>query len=280
MESDKTSPTKESDGMLKVFLANTRSVKGKTTELQFFTTDSDIICLTETHLDDTILNSSILPIKNKTVFRRDRNICGCGVMMAVCDHLIPKLIYLSEYREEVVAVKIQSRMVICRYYRPYVHLSNTEAINDILDYLRSEYQRHTILFVGDMNFLGIDWNTKAVKPLTPYKRIHQNFLNVLNSHKMTQVVKGSTHLLGNTLDLICTNQPNIICDTEIISPGLSDHSLIIAHVQSYPEETTNFQAVQESQSRSISGKYAKNIKGISSFGGPRGNVESLHRKLT
>jgi len=49
---------------------------------------------------------------------------------------------------------------------------------------------------------------------------------------MTQVVKGSTHLLGNTLDLTCTNQPNVICDTEIISPGLSDHSLIIAHVQS------------------------------------------------
>jgi len=49
---------------------------------------------------------------------------------------------------------------------------------------------------------------------------------------MTQVMKGSTHLLGNTLDLICTNQPSIICDTKIISPGLSDHSLIIAHVQS------------------------------------------------
>ena len=166
MESDKTSPTKESDGMLKVFLANTRSVKGKTTELQFFTTDSDIICLTETHLDDTIPNSSILPIKNKTVFCRDRNICGGGVMMAVCDRLNPKLIDLSKYREEVVAVKIQPQMVICCYYRPYVHLSNTDVINDILDYLQREYQRHTILFVGDMNFPGIDWNTKAVKPLT------------------------------------------------------------------------------------------------------------------
>jgi len=153
-------------------------------------------------------------------------------MMAVCDRLNPKLIDLSEYREEVVAVKIQPRIVICCYHRPYVHLFNTDVINDILDYLQREYQRHTILFVGDINFPGIDWNTKAVKPLTPYKRIHQNFLNVLNSYTMTQVVKGSTHLLGNTLDLICTNQPNVIFDTEIISLGLIDHSLIVAHVQS------------------------------------------------
>jgi len=37
MESDETSPTKESDGMLKVFLANTRSVKGKTSRTkQYF----------------------------------------------------------------------------------------------------------------------------------------------------------------------------------------------------------------------------------------------------
>jgi len=149
MESDETSPTKESAGMLKVFLANTRSGKGKTTELQFLTTDSDIICLTETHLDDTIPNSSILPIKNKTVFRRDRNICGGEVMTAVCDRLNPKLVDLSKYREEVVAVKIQPRMVICCYYRPSVYLFDTEVINDILDYLQREYYRHTILFVGD-----------------------------------------------------------------------------------------------------------------------------------
>jgi len=65
MENDETSPTKKSDRMLKVFLANTRYFKGKITELQFLTTDSDIISLNETHLDDTIPNSSILPIEKK-----------------------------------------------------------------------------------------------------------------------------------------------------------------------------------------------------------------------
>ena len=42
---------------LSLFLANTRSAKGKTTDittLTALTTDFDIICLTETHLDQTI----------------------------------------------------------------------------------------------------------------------------------------------------------------------------------------------------------------------------------
>ena len=240
MESNETSPTKERDGMLEVFLSNTRSVKGKTTELQFLTTDSDIICLTETHLDDTIPSGSILPIENRTVFRRDRNIYGGGVMIAVCDQLNPKLVDLSKFREEVIAVKIQPQTVICCYYRPCVHLANTEVIDDILEYLQKEYQRHTILFVGDMNFPGIDWSKEAVKPSIPNKRIHQKFLDVLHTHGMTQLVNGSTHVLGNTLDLVCTNQPSDIYNTEIISPGLSDHSLIITHLRT-PVSTVSSQ---------------------------------------
>ena len=42
----------------------------------------------------------------------------------------------------------------------------------------------------------------------------------------------STHVLGNTLNLICTNQPNImLCDAEIIISGFSDHSVIVAHLR-------------------------------------------------
>ena len=107
-----------------MFLSNTRSVKGKTTELHL-TTDSDILCLTETHLDDdTIPSGSILPIENKTVFHRDRNIYGGGVMIAVCDQLNPKLVNLGKFREEVIAAKIQPQTVICCYYRHCLPLAN------------------------------------------------------------------------------------------------------------------------------------------------------------
>ena len=104
-------------------------------------------------------------------------------MIAVCDQLNPKLVDLSKFREEVIAVKIQPQTVICCYYRPCIHLANTEVIDDIiiLEYLQKEYQRHTILFVGDMNFPG----KEAVKPSIPNKRIHQKFIDVLHTHGMT-----------------------------------------------------------------------------------------------
>ena len=38
-------------------------------------TDSDIICFTETHLDDTIPNGN-MPIENSTVFCHDCNVYG------------------------------------------------------------------------------------------------------------------------------------------------------------------------------------------------------------
>jgi len=76
MKSDETSPAKESNEMLKIFLANTKSAKGKATELQFFTTDSDM---------------------SKTVFHHDRNICGGGVMFVVFDQSNSKLVDLSKY---------------------------------------------------------------------------------------------------------------------------------------------------------------------------------------
>ena len=76
-----------------------RSVKGKTTELHFVTADSDIICLTETHLDCSIPNSNVLSLDHRTVFRRDRNSYGGGILIAVGDQLNPKLVDLSMHKE-------------------------------------------------------------------------------------------------------------------------------------------------------------------------------------
>ena len=231
MESYEISTTTERYHTLKLFLSNTRSAKGKTTELQFLTMDSDIICLTETHLDQTIPNSNILTTENRTIFRRDRNIHGGGVLIAVNDQLKPKLVDLSKYDEEIIAVKIEPKTVICCYYRPHVQICNTYVIDDILSDIEREWKGHNILMVGDMNFPGIDWINKHVKTMAPFKKVHQSFLDVLHNHRMEQLITNSTHVLGNTLDLICTNQPGYVQNTEIIAPGLSDHFIIHVYFQ-------------------------------------------------
>ena len=67
--------------------------------------------------------------------------------------------------------------------------------------------------------------------MTIHRKIHRNFFDVLHNHRMSNVVTDSTHVLGNTSDLICTNQPNTLCDVKIIISGLNDHSVIVAHLR-------------------------------------------------
>ena len=68
---------------LTFFLTNTRSAKGKCTELTTLNHGYNIICLTETYLDNSIESQCILENPDFDFFRRDRNIHGGGVLIAV-----------------------------------------------------------------------------------------------------------------------------------------------------------------------------------------------------
>ncbi|KAF6038845.1 hypothetical protein EB796_002847 [Bugula neritina] len=54
-----------------------------------------------------------------------------------------------------------------------------------------------------MNFPGLDWVTKTIKPNASYKAIHLQFLNMLCKHNLHRMVTEPTYIYGNTLDLIC-----------------------------------------------------------------------------
>jgi len=51
---------------------------------------------------------------------------------------------------------------------------------------------------------------------------------MLFENKMQQLVTQPTHIHGNILDLICTNNTELVTDIDKISPGLSDHYSITA----------------------------------------------------
>ena len=70
---------------LKIFATNIRSAKGKTEELSADTHDYDVICLTETHLDHTIFDHQIFDYQNKIIFRKDRDVHGGRVLLAIND---------------------------------------------------------------------------------------------------------------------------------------------------------------------------------------------------
>lgn len=68
MMSPKKTPKKQS---FKYAPRNTRSVKGKATDLQSSCININIIYLTETHLDSKIPSESIITDSRNIVFRRD-----------------------------------------------------------------------------------------------------------------------------------------------------------------------------------------------------------------
>ena len=55
-------------------------------------------------------------------------------------------------------------------------------------------------------------------------------MDVLHNHNTKQIVTSFTHIHGNTLDLVCTNNPAFIHKIEAVSLGLSDHSLVIVQL--------------------------------------------------
>ena len=76
---------------LKLFSANCRSAQGKSTELTTMTIDYDVICLTESHVDDTIPSRTIISRDN---FRKDQNIYCGGVLVAVYNSIAAREITL------------------------------------------------------------------------------------------------------------------------------------------------------------------------------------------
>ena len=221
---------KTNDNYLKVLVANARSTKGKSAELTSIACEFHVVCLTETHVDQTIDNLNIIDSDNFDFFRHDRDLHGGGVLIASSKSLHGEKLPLNTINEEMIFVLVPPKLIICCYYRPHMSVNNVDQINTILDLTRRNYPSHEILFVGDMNFPGIDWNSQTVKPHTQGKKIHQQFLDTLSEHHLLQMVKEPTHILGNTLDLVCTTNPSSIRSIDIISPGLSDHHMITATV--------------------------------------------------
>jgi len=116
-----------SQSPLALFLANSRSVKGKTAEVQFITSEYDIVCLVETHIDDTINNCDILSSQSKAMFRWDCNIHGGEVFIAAANSLQPTKVELDTLGEEMVVVQTKHNIIICCYYKPNISMLNMAA---------------------------------------------------------------------------------------------------------------------------------------------------------
>ena len=75
---------------LSMFSWNIRSLRNKLDFLNDICSDFDIICLTETHLDETILSADLLIEGFSEPLRRDRNCFGVGVIVYLAESIYGK----------------------------------------------------------------------------------------------------------------------------------------------------------------------------------------------
>ena len=165
------------------------------------------------------------------IFRKDRNLRGGGVLIGVKYMYNPcELPYDNSDNHELIVVKIAPQLIICCYYRPHISEPSINSIGEILSAIRQQHHDCLLIVAGDMNLPGIDWENNQTKPQTPYKNYHQQFLNIMSENGMTQTITESTHVHGNTLDLLCVSDPSAVLEAQVIAPGLSDHYIITASI--------------------------------------------------
>lgn len=72
---------------LDIFHLNIRSIRNKIDSLLSLVTDFDVLCFTESHLDSCITDQNLLIDGFNTIYRKDRNSFGGGIIIYVSNSL-------------------------------------------------------------------------------------------------------------------------------------------------------------------------------------------------
>ena len=208
-----------------ICLWNARSIVNKLHNFSSFvyTSNYQIIAVTETWLTSSIYNNEILP-SNFTVYRNDRGTRGGGVLLAVNLSIPSKIVSCPDDIEAIVIELFPQHPVkLCLVYNP----PNTGLLyqQKLISFLSDIMQTDgNVIILGDFNTPDIDWHA-----LTADSNFSIQLCNLIFQYNYSQVVTSPTHEHGNLLDLVITNNEDIIYDVQVHSEGTfikSDHYLV------------------------------------------------------
>jgi hypothetical protein len=222
---------------LEIFYQNIRGLRTKQTELfdnvcsMYF----QIICLTETWLNDTCFDHKLFP-DSYTIFRSDRvnsnKSRGAGVLTAVSSRVRSfKRRYDLQFYEECVWVEISTKngrspLIGNHYFPPDI---KPELMSKYLCSLEKplDTRNHYVFLIGDFNVPNFDWERSL--PLS-----NCYFYSILKGN----VIYTSTSLLGLTqrlltdssLDLVFTNFDRVgtfFADEGVVKPDAYHPPIVI-----------------------------------------------------
>lgn len=155
-----------------------------------------------------------------------------GVLIAVKSDYNSETVHDLESNCEVAWAKFNLKgngtVYIGSYYRR--HVCDGEGLEQFETSLcrTSRIRNASVIIGGDFNLPGWDWRSTTLKSNATYPNLHQQFLDIINNNGFAQIVEDSTRL-DNTLDLILTNSPSKVRQTDTL-PGISDHDIVYSNL--------------------------------------------------
>ena len=194
-----------------------------------------LITLTESHLNENFKDGEV-SIEGYTLYRADRSkgVRKGGVITYVrndiaagIDHTISDSIGNVEYM--VLDIPLLNLLHVAIYRPPTAEFSDFEKV--ILA-VRSQINASSesmpnIMVTGDLNLPNICWNENSIKGgALPLKKQATLLLKLFDDYFVEQYV-GQPTRGENILDIVATNDPDLIAGINIEDTSMSDHRLVI-----------------------------------------------------
>ena len=199
-----------------------------------------------------------------TVLRKDRPTDkgkGGGVLIATKPGLVIKPRPDLDADCEIVWGQLQlsncKSLLLAAFYRPpSTNMTTLHTLHTSLARINADKD---IWLSGDFNLPDIDWTAFSphdalpidlIDPIIPdtnRRRLHDQFIDTVNTYSFTQTVlsptrtqtktrpdgAGGPYTISNTLDLFLTNNILNITNTQVV-PGLSDHDIVLVDADLRP----------------------------------------------
>ena len=129
-----------------------------------------------------------------------------------------------------ITIQNASPVYIGSYYRSTSSYSGDTptGLQSSLDHISTLVKNNskaTVIIGGDFNAGDCDWANNTVSENSTQKTLCENLIKTLDDHGLNQMVREPTRE-DRTLDLFCTNKPNLISDLRTV-PGYSDHDYVV-----------------------------------------------------
>ena len=201
-----------------------------------------ILCLSETHLDDSIVDKKFTPA-DYTCYRKDRTRLGGGVAI-LCQSTYPsqRRPDLESADTEMVWVEVRLnnyKFLICACYRPPGQCAAKRdqfltSIEHSVDQAIGERPR-AVLLLGDFNDRCTSWHGPRTN-----SELGSSLYNLFNNLQLHQLITEPTRG-NNLLDLILTDRPDLFTNTDVFPPVSElDHCTIFTSYNITHETSQSF----------------------------------------